>query len=580
MGPHEMSRRGALGLLGTATLALGGCVSLPSTSAPKVIDTFSPRASQVDAPAPTPDQEPDMLIRDFIKASSLADRRHAAARQFLTPAAQDSWDDSASMTVVLRVDLNQQGDRTDRQVTYKLRADRVGEIEEGGVFTARDGEADTDLTLVKVDGQWRIDELPAGVIVERTDFYSNFSSHDLYFFDPANRSLVPDPRWSSTYRDDLAFALLNLIAAGPRGTLGGAVTSRLPESVAVRPAQNADGATTGTTIDFQGLAPMSSDTIEQFAAQVVWTLSQAEVPGPYLLESGGAPIDQRHAAGWTVEDVQDFAPSPKSEPLGLALTSADGVVRLTGQAAQRIGGAWSGISDTRYARLSPSGTRLALVAGDGANPEDTVLSVGTLEDRPAEILRGRNVTAPTWNRVDDSLWFLANGRISRLANVNDPGTAAEVGQDELGALPGAITDMALDPTGVRLLLVAGNQTFMSTVRHRAGQPPSLGPVRRIGQGLDDTVTSVGWRDRNTVMVGRTAVEAPVVTISVDGSLTESMSGRNITAPINAVAASGTQLYALDQRSLLQLDVAADEGARYWREVPGLSGVRAFPVVRG
>lgn len=580
MGSHEMTRRGALALFGTSALALGGCVSLPSTSAPKVIDTFSPRASQVDVPAPTPDQEPDLLVRDFIKASSLADRRHAAARQFLTPAAAESWDYSASMTVVLRVDLNAVSGRTAEKVTYTLRADRVGEIEEGGVFTARDGEQISDITLIKVDGQWRIDELPPGVVMERTDFYSNFSSHDLYFFDPANRSLVPDPRWSSTYRDDLAFALLNLVVAGPRPTLEGAVSSRLPDTVAVRPAQNEEGSSTGTTIDFQNLPPMTSDIIEQFAAQVVWTLAHAEIPGPYLLESGGAPIDQRHAAGWTVEDVKDFDPNPEDEPLGLALTSADGVVRLTGQAAQRIGGAWSGIADTRYARLSPSGTRLALVAGDGANPDDTVLSVGTLEERPTEILRGRNVTAPTWNRVDDSLWFLSNGRISRLANVNDPATAAEVGQEGLGALPGPISDMALDPTGVRLFFVAGNQSFMSTVLHREGQSPALGPVRRIGQGLTDTVTSVGWRDRDTVMVGRTAVEAPVVTISVDGSLTESMSGRNISAPINAVAASGATLYALDQRALLQLDASADEGARYWRELPGLSGIRAFPVVRG
>ena len=578
MDPNRVSRRAALGLFGTAVLGLAGCVSLPSTSAPKVIDTFSPRASNVDVPAPTPNQEPDLLVRDFIRASALTDQRHAAARQFLTPEAAESWDDSASTNVVLRVDLNSIATPSTNTAEFTLRAQRLGDLTEGGVFSARDGEYSTQITLQRVDGQWRISDLPDGVVMERTDFFSNYSVHNLYFFDTRARNLVPDPRWSRSYQDDLAFAMLNLIAAGPRPSLESGVTTRIPTSVAVRPGEG-DG-NEGTVIDFQGLPPMTSTTITEFAAQVVWTLSSAGVRGPYLLESGGAPIDDRHAAGWTVEDVASYNPYPDQPPLEYALTSADGVVRLTGGAAQTVGGPWAAISDTRYARLSPSGERIALVAGDGASPEDTVLSVGTLTDGPQEMLRGRRITAPTWNRTDDSLWFLADGEISWLSNINDPASAAAVDTSRIGTLSGEITDMALDPTGVRLFFVAGESIYLTTVERDDVGQPYLGPAQVIGQTMSGTVTSVGWRDRDTMMIGRSVLEAPVVTISVDGLLAESLSGRNITAPIDAVGAAGGMLFALDQRSLLQLSPDADEATRYWREVSGLAGIRAFPVVRG
>ena len=140
--------------------------------------------------------------------------------------------------------------------------------------------------------------------------------------------------------------------------------------------------------------------------------------------------------------------------------------------------------------------------------------------------------------------------------------------------------MALDPTGVRLFFVADGQAYLSVISYRDRGTPELGPPLRIGQALENTVTSVGWLDRESVLVGRSAVEAPVARITVDGAMTESQSGRNISARIDAVAATGKSIYALDQRSLLQLDTQIEESERYWREVPGLSGIRAFPVVRG
>ena len=89
-----MTRARLLTILVSLLCATGvvatGCATLPSSSSPQVIDTFAPASPDLSVPTPVPDQEPDLLVRDFIKASALADQRHAAARQFLTPEAAES----------------------------------------------------------------------------------------------------------------------------------------------------------------------------------------------------------------------------------------------------------------------------------------------------------------------------------------------------------------------------------------------------------------------------------------------------------------------------------------------------------
>ena len=93
--PRPRSLLVSVALACATGLAATGCATLPSSSSPQVIDTFSPEGSELSVPTPVPDQEPDLLVRDFLKAAAIADQRHAAARQFLTPDAAENWDDLA-----------------------------------------------------------------------------------------------------------------------------------------------------------------------------------------------------------------------------------------------------------------------------------------------------------------------------------------------------------------------------------------------------------------------------------------------------------------------------------------------------
>lgn len=567
-------------LLCATGLVATGCATLPSSSSPQVIDTFSPGSQELSVPTPVPDQEPDLLVRDFIKASAIADQRHIAARQFLTPEAAETWDDSAQTLIVLRADLSAEGGRSTDRAEYTLRGEKVGSLDPGGIFRDDVGQVEVTITLTRTDGQWRIDELPPGVVIERTEFFSTYAQRELFFLSGAAESLVPDPRWTAADRTDLGYALVNLLATGPRQALDGAVLSRVPASVSVRPAESGSREERpGTTIDFTGLPVLSSQATTQFAAQVVWTLARSDVPGPYRLERDGAPLDERYAEGWTTEDVRDFNPYPAVEPMRYALTAADGLVRLDSGGARPADGPWSTVRGGRGAAMSYDGRTVAVIAGDTqAGPRR--LMVGALDAEPAEVLSARSVIGPTFHPVDGRVWVMVDGtRLVRIGVGGDNPSVQEMDARPILDLGDSISDLRIDQSGARIAVIADGQVFIGALSEETGQPIA-GTFRQIGRTLGETATSVAWRDRSTVVVGRDTTEAPVVTISVDGAITEPLSQRNISGPVTAVAAAGREVYAVDQRSLLRLDTGAETSDRYWREINGLAAIRAEPVVAG
>ncbi len=580
-----MRRNRLLVLLVALVCATGmvatGCATLPSSSSPQVIDTFSPVSPDLAVPTPVPDQEPDLLVRDFIKASAIADQRHAAARQFLTPEAAETWDDSAETTIVLRADLSAEGGRSAERAEYTLRGEKVGSLDPGGIFRDDVGQVEVTIGLTRTDGQWRIDELPPGVVIERTEFFSTYAQRDLFFLSGSADSLVPDPRWTAADRNDLGYSLVNLLATGPRQALDGAVLSRVPASVSVRPAEPGSGEEDrpGTTIDFTRLPVLSSQATTQFAAQVVWTLARADVPGPYRLERDGSPLDERYAEGWTTEDVKEFDPYPAVPPMQYALTAADGLVRLEAGGARPADGPWSGVRGGRSAAMSYDGRTVAVVAGD-AQSGPRRLVVGALDSQPVEALSAATITGPTFHPVDGRVWVLVDGtRMVRIGVGGDAPSVQEMDARPLLALGDTISGLRIDPSGARMAVVADGRVYIGALSDETGQPLA-GTFRQIGRALGETVTSVAWRDRSTVVVGRGTSEAPVVTISVDGAITEPLSQRNISGPVTAVAAAGREVYAVDQRSLLRLDTGAETSDRYWREINGLAAIRAEPVVAG
>lgn len=99
-------------------------------------------------------------------------------------------------------------------------------------------------------------------------------------------------------------------------------------------------------------------------------------------------------------------------------------------------------------------------------------------------------------------------------------------------------------------------------------------------GLGSPALSLDWSTSDTIVVARAASDIPVVQIAVDGSRMDALPSRNLTAPVVAVDASTTTEFVADSRAVFQLNNNDPAGDRYWREVPGLTGVKAIPILPG
>src|SRR6478735_11948475 len=110
---------------------LAGCAGVPSSSAPQAIGTVD-RPAPPSLPKPVPGMDPDVLLREFLKATADPANRHLAARQFLTESASKGWDDAGGSLLIDRVVFTET--HTADRVSVSMKADILGSLSDMGVF--------------------------------------------------------------------------------------------------------------------------------------------------------------------------------------------------------------------------------------------------------------------------------------------------------------------------------------------------------------------------------------------------------------------------------------------------------------
>nr|WP_312033921.1 MULTISPECIES: MtrAB system accessory lipoprotein LpqB [unclassified Rhodococcus (in: high G+C Gram-positive bacteria)] len=588
--PVSRSVCGAIVL--AALVAVGGCASLPDSSTPQAIGTINRDSPGSSVAAPAPGREPDLLLRDFFKASTDPTDRHLSARQFLTAGVSGSWDDAASATIVDKVDVLPETRSTDK-ATYTIRANKVGQLEPGGLYVAEEGSFETKISLELLDGEWRISELPAGVILDRAQFLNTYQRKSLYFLDPAGTTVVPDPRWVSGPQDQMASQLISLLIDGPKAALAPAVRNELA-GVSVRgPITKADGRTAqvgvglgGIRIDFTGVPPMDEQAKQLFAAQVIWTLANAEISGPYVLLADGEPFDERFPNGWTTADVASMNPfATSSATVGLHALREGSLVSVTETGVTPVPGYFGSARNMRSLALSQDGKLVAAVADTGrpAPEPASSLMVGAYEDGAASVLEGGAITRPTWAPDNSAIWAAVNGN-TVIRVLREPGTGrtsvVNVDAGAVTALGTTITELRLSRDGVRAALIVDGKVYLAIVTQMPGGEYALTNPRAVAIGLGSPALSLDWSTSDTIVVARAASDIPVVQVAVDGSRMDALPSRNLTAPVVSVDASTTTEFVADSRAVFQLNNNDPAGDRYWREVPGLTGVKAIPILPG
>ncbi len=575
-------RRRLVGALAALLVVAGlaGCASVPQSSSVQVLRKVTDGEAPALPPGPVDGSNPLDLVRGFVYASGSSIDRHAAARRFLSPQAQN-WDDSSGLTV-----LGEQFDTVYPPVVIqspvdtrivRIRGTRIGTLGAAGAFQPDEAPVEVDVTVVRRDGQWRIDRLPGGVLVRLSDFSANYRTVRTYFADPVRGSAVADLRYlpTSPARAQASRAV-ELLLAGPSAALENAVVSVLTPTARLRSnvAEAPDGA---VVVDLTGVGDLDQPSRRLLAAQVVLSLAEVNVVTVRLLVDGTPLLTGK--PDLTRDDVAGLGAevAPGAEVPGFVV--AGGRLRqLTGPepGAPVPGPAGSGAVEVASAAVTLDGQRLAVVSRQAGRVR---LLVGPREGelRPAG-LDAATMTRPTWTSTGSEVWTVLGGSTVARMLVDDTGTtrAGQVDVAELAAL-GPIDDLRLSRDGLRVAAVVGDRLVTAAVDRRGDGGVAVRNARMLRSADLGQVVAVAWRTADSVLVISGRSDRPVSLVSVDGLSWQLVPSSNLTPPLRAGAAAPSRpLLAADQGGVWSFSGGELDT---WRQV--LGGVPdAVPVYPG
>ncbi|WP_280301706.1 MtrAB system accessory lipoprotein LpqB [Nocardia neocaledoniensis] len=578
-------------------LVLSGCASLPESSAPQALGTINRAPTSEGPPPPQSGRDPDLLVGDFLTASADPANRHAAARQYMAPDAAAEWNDEASTTIVDRPDTLRES-RSGDKASYVIRARKVGELAGDGSYRAVEGTLENKIEMSKIDGEWRITDLPDGVVFDSSTFEKVYRRYVLQYVDPASSVLVPDPRWVSVPRAQLTERLIAMLGSGPQSTIAPVVRNQLAAPISVRgpitKANNEPGEVGigigGVRIDFAGAGTLGQRERELLAAQVVMTLAGADILGPYVLLADGKPLDDRYAAnGWSVADLDQFSASaPGQNRIGLHALRNGTLVQVTQDGIVTPSGSFGEATNLQSVGISADGQFVAAVADTGrpAPEPGRTLLIGNYGAKAFGVAEGATIARPSWTADGGAAWTVVDGdRVIRAVTDRATGNVSVQDVDTSALFEGSgaprppISEVVVSRTGVRAALIADGKVYVAVVERGGDGRYALTRPVPVALGLSTRAVSLSWVTGDTLMVAREGNVDPVFTVSIDGSQFSPVTSQNLTPPVRVVTAAPATQYVADSRAVLQLQTADPaRNDRFWREVPGLTGDHVVPVL--
>lgn len=558
-----------IALLTVSSMALAGCTALPTETEPEALRSFEPEDDTAPDVGPEPGREPDLLLHDFYVASAIPTGEHEQARSFLTPEAASRWEPTASTLIVDRLDITTQPESTSEKRIFAVRGSGIATLQPGGSYVPENSSYEATIEMELVDDEWRISSLPSGVVIERTELRNNYEPHNLYFFAPGGELLVGDRRWVFAGEEQVDVVLISMILEGASPVLRPAVAPAVPAGVQFVGEENG-------AYHFTGLQDMDARERSRFAAQLTWTLSGANIPAPYSFVADGSPLIEG-APSVTPDTFAEYNPQASVSdvtPL-YALTDGQLFVVSSDEVEPTEGpvGQWN---DVESADISAEGTAAAVrSSGD----EDS-LYLADSKGWQTEALTAETITRPTFEADPDTVWVALNGSsVQRVVRSETTGEVSrtEVETSEVDEIGGNISMLRLSRTGARVAMVIDGRLFTGVVDRPEAGVRAIVNVQELAPDLGGTVMSLDWQPDGSLLVGTSVPEAPVWRVEQDGSSVSALPSGNLSAPVVAVAASATTMYATDARAILQLPASGGDNTM-WREVPGLQGVRSAPIV--
>ena len=517
---------------------------------------------------PQKNLDPQELLQNFLDATIGDEAGYTTAKEYLTDRVAERWRPEAGVVVLTGNPRVRQGPTGDTRAEVTVEGRRMAVLDANRTFTPMDSPFHASFTFVKVRGEWRISDLPDGLIVNETNFRNVYERVNRYYFaaaDPSRPStrapvLVPDPIYIRRRIDPLT-AAAKALAAGPSRWLAPAVTSAFRGvSVTSRRVGPDEGKVVRVRVSAGDLRG-HREICRRMAVQLLRTLTdQAANSVDRVVVSGrdggqGCEVGSPQVQDYTVADAlgglyyQDdvsgrllkLVPgmvAGSGTPVGGPLGAAQQQPRMGAVAVRRDGGL--------AAAVTQDGRSLYEVGLSGAAELGQVLLTG---GRAKGTEPG--LSEPTWDGQGD-LWIADRAPADPKVLMLRGSRPYPVRVDGLGERTVQGLKISSDGTRVALLLVDGHgvRTLeMGLVRHsgtEAAPQAVITGLRAVAPQLVD-VTAVSWADTDQLVVlGKESegVKHPQL-VGVDGSRNEETTLQAIDGMTRVVASEDPKsaLYA-------------------------------------
>lgn len=573
----------ALVVLALTVLLAAGCVRVPESGPIRSTgtvpgDVLAEGVPAIDPEPPTPGAGPGEIVRGFLDAMQASPVSTTVAKEYLTPDARASWQPERSTIVY--------ADRSEPTGTSQIevRLTDADRYDAAGAWRGRLDPAAAVLRfrLAYVDGEFRIADPPNALVVVRSWFEPRFTPADLYFFDPAGRTFVPEPVVAPV-GESRASMLVRALLRGPAPGLSGVEQTFIPAGLELA---------LSVPVDAQGLArvaltgevpPMSAEQTALMVAQLAWTMRQdprvlavqVVLNGTLLRMAGGA--DRVEVGTGSSFDAGSADASGVFYGLldgRLVAGPADSLDLLDGPLSRPGRG-------LRSVAVALDGASAAAVTGDGTRLLTGPTRSGTLTpvtDRAS----GADLLPPAWT-VGGRLWDVdrAGGRAVVLTGRG--GSAAPLKEVTVPGVSGAdVRRMLVSRDGSRIVAIVGTGDRSRLVVARVAASADdrilrVLPARTLPTDEPGRILDVAWYSDNALAVLRRIGDGltRVDTIGVDGSPTGAQGlSTTVTGGRSLVGSPDPSqaLYALTADELVDLS-RAGRGTRLPR-----GGVAAFTYV--
>ncbi|UGY91741.1 LpqB family beta-propeller domain-containing protein [Streptomyces gobiensis] len=608
----KADRRGAGALLATGALLLTGCASMPSGGEVKRVDP--PQRAEADSQvrvfgvSPQKGEQPRQIVRGFLEATTSDEANFDTARQYLTEEEGKRWDPFARTTVVSGgPDVPPAGVRADSDgdaYSVEVTGEQIAEVDGKNAYAPGESAYLERFRLIRVDGEWRISQLPDGLVLGESDFQRIYRSVNTYYFAnlgpeasavPGGRNvLVADPVYLRRRIDpvtETVKALLN----GPTDWLKPVASSAFPSGVRLAPGQqrlsfdDSGTLTTRLTLPGKGERPrVDKRQCDRMAAQLLHTVdhqSSTRVNGVTLADQDGGKLCQQSR-----DEAQTYAPGLLN---GQAAKQyfVDGSRRLVAlsedqDVAVPVEGPFGkGALELRSVAVSRDEVTGAGVSLDGRSLYVAPLSIDVPFDASVLTSQGKKaddrLTAPSWDGLGD-LWVAdRDPDRSRLLRLRDgeekPETVAVPG---LGS--GRIEALRVAADGVRiaLLIQDGERTTLQLGRIERANSPKGEPtatvtdLRPVAPQLENVVAASWAGGSRLVVVGKESGGVQQLRVmSTDGSagVPPTLPGVNNVKGIAASEDEDKPLLADSEEGIVRLPRDAN-----WQEVTDTGSAPVYP----